>query len=128
MDSDKDVVTAFLEHGTVDRTLERLLPEQLDRVTDLILVADDERKYVDVNQAAVKALGRPKEAIVGQSIDEFFSEADEQPIPDAWQKFIAAGDRYGTCKLRGTVGAIFVYRSRANVRPGLHVAVLRRIK
>ena len=97
-------------------------------MTDLILVADDERKYVDVNRAAVKALGRPEEAIVGQSIDDFFSEADEEPMPDAWQKFIAAGDRYGTCKLRGTIGSIFVYRSRANVRSGLHVAVLRRIK
>lgn len=69
-------MTGLLEHGIADRTPGRILPEPLDRVTDPILVADDERTYSDVNQAAVNALGRSKEAIIGRSIDEVFSEAD----------------------------------------------------
>jgi PAS domain-containing protein len=124
--SDDDVVTSFSEDSPLKPG--RLMPEQLDLVADPILVADNNRKYVDVNRAAVDALKQPRESIIGRSIDDFFGEADNQPIPDAWKKFLAAGDQYGTCKLRNADGAIFVYRSRANVRPGLHVCVLRRIK
>jgi PAS domain S-box-containing protein len=118
----------FLDDSKHDQKPARLLPEQLDHVPEPILIADNERKYVDVNQAAVKALGGTRETIIGRSIDDYFSQADDQPIPDFWRKFIAAGDLYGTCKLRQPPGSIFVYRCRANVRSGLHVGVLRRIK
>ena len=121
-----DVLSGFQDDDTSDGKPERILPEQLDRVPDPILVADDDRKYVDVNRAAVKILGGTRETIIGRSIDDFFSEADSQPIPDVWAKFIGTGDLFGTCKLRG--GSIFAYRSRANFKPGLHICVLRRIR
>ena len=88
-----DVLTALLGGDKSDRKRERFLPEQLDRVPDPILVADNDRKYVDVNRAAEKLLGGKRERIFGRSIDDFFSEADSQTIPDVWTKFIANGDR-----------------------------------
>jgi PAS domain S-box-containing protein len=125
--SDDDVVTGFLIDEP-DRKPGRLLPEQLDHVPDPILIVDNDRKYVDVNHAAVKALGGTRETIIGRSIGDYFSPADDQSIPDGWQKFIAGGDQHGTCKLREPPGSIFVYRSKVNFRPGLHISVLRRIK
>ena len=127
MDSD-DVVTEFLEHGTVDRRPGRLMPEQLDLVADPILIVDNDRKYVDVNQAAAKLLGRTRETIIGRSIGDHFSRADDQPILDGWQKFIAGGEQCGTVKLKDSPGSIFAYRSKANFKPGLHISVLRRIQ
>jgi PAS domain S-box-containing protein len=126
--SDEDVLTGFLDDSKPYRRPGRLLPEQLDHVPDPILIADNDRRYIDVNQAAVKALGGTRETIIGRTIDEYFSQADDQAIPDAWQKFISAADQYGTCKLRKPPGSIFMYRSKANFQPGLHISVLRRIK
>jgi PAS domain S-box-containing protein len=103
----------------------RILLEAADAAADIILVADDERRYVDLNQAAVDALGLPREAISGRPIDDFFVEAKNQPIPLAWQQFIAHAEQYGVYKLRNREDVLFEYRAGANVVPGLHVSGLR---
>ena len=103
----------------------RILLEAADAAADIILVADDERRYVDLNQAAADVLGLPREAVIGRSIDDFFSEARAQPVPLAWQRFLTDSEQHGVCKLRNREGAFFEYRARANFVPGLHVSVLR---
>jgi PAS domain-containing protein len=113
-----------LAAGNVSDTPGRILMEAADAAADIILVADDDRKYVDLNQAAAKALGLPKRDIIGRSIDDFFSEAKEEMIPSAWRAFIADGEQTGLCRLRHQ-DRLFEYRARANFVPGLHVSVLR---
>ena len=122
-----NVVTGFLDDRKPDRKPARLLPEQLDHVPDPILIVDNDRKFVDVNQAAEKVLGGTRETIIGRSIGDYFSRADDQSITDGWQRFIAGGEQYGMCKLRKPLGSIFVYSSKTNFKPGLHISVLRRI-
>lgn len=103
----------------------RVLLEAADAADDIILVANDERKYVDMNQAAEKAFGLPRAEIIGQPIDAFFSDAHSEPVPEAWSHFVADGEQFGTCRLRNRPELEFEYRARANFVPGLHVSVLR---
>jgi PAS domain-containing protein len=103
----------------------RILLEAADAAADIIFVADDERRYVDMNQAAADALGLPREAVIGRSIDDFFSEARAQPVPLASERFLSDSEQHGICKLRNREDALFEYRAKANFVPGLHVSVLR---
>jgi PAS domain-containing protein len=93
---------------------------------DAILVADDHRRFVDVNEAAASILGLPRNEIVGRSIDEFFSLSPDEPIPAAWDRFVAEGVQCGLCELK-TPGRRrrFEYRAKANFASGLHLSVLR---
>lgn len=94
---------------------------------DVILVADDERRFVDVNEAAAALLGLPRREIVGRRIDEFFSEARGDAIPPAWDLFLAEGEQCGICELitGGTQLRRFEYRAKANFAAGLHLSILR---
>jgi PAS domain-containing protein len=96
---------------------------------DVIMVADDSRRFVDVNEAAAQALGLPREEIIGRRVDEFFSEARGESIPAAWADFMADGVQAGVCKM-SVPGKLrrFAYRAKANFAPGFHLSVLREVE
>jgi PAS domain-containing protein len=92
---------------------------------DVILVADDNRRFVDVNEAAASALGLPRDEIVGRRIDEFFT-LREETIPTAWARFVTEGVQCGFCELKAPGRRRrFEYRAKANFAAGLHLGVLR---
>jgi PAS domain-containing protein len=93
---------------------------------DGILVADDQRRFVDVNEAAASVLGLPRNEIVGRRIDEFFSEARGESVPAAWNSFVSEGVQCGICELEAP-GRLrrFEYRAKANFVPGFHLSILR---
>jgi PAS domain-containing protein len=95
---------------------------------DAILVADDERRYVEVNEAAAEALGLPRREIVGRRVEEFFSGPQGQTIPAAWDRFVAEGIKRGICETAAPGQRKFEYRAKANFEPGLHLAVLREVE
>ena len=103
----------------------RILLEAANAALDVILVADDERRYVDFNRAASEALGLTREAIIGHRIEEFFFEPGGEPIHATWSRLLADGEQFGVRELRGGSGTTFEYRAKANFVPGLHVSVLR---
>jgi PAS domain-containing protein len=93
---------------------------------DLILVANDDRRYVDVNDAAAAVMGLSRQEIVGRRVEEFFPGVRGE---NAWANFIAEGVHSGICEL--TVGGTlrrFEYRAKANFSPGLHLGILREVK
>lgn len=94
---------------------------------DMIVVTDDSRRFVDVNDAAASIIGLPRGEIVGRSIDEFFS-LSEETIPAAWARFVSEGVQSGYCELKAPGGLRrFEYRARANFAAGLHLSVLREL-
>jgi PAS domain-containing protein len=95
---------------------------------DVILVVDDDRRYIDVNEAAAQALGLPREEIIGRRMDEFFLEACGEPIPAAWASFVADGVQAGVCELIAPSRRRFAYRAKANFAPGFHLSVLREVE
>jgi len=95
---------------------------------DVILVADDDRRFVDVNDAAADALGLRRSEVVGRRIDEFFATADGGTIPEAWNDFVAEGVKRGICEMNAAGRQRrFESRARANFAPGLHMSVLREV-
>jgi PAS domain-containing protein len=95
---------------------------------DIIMVANDDHRYVDVNEAGAAALGLPRHEIVGRRLEDFFPEVRGEPFPLAWAAFMQEGVQYGTCVL-DTEGQRrrFMYRAKANFAPGLHLGILREV-
>ena len=109
-----------------DAASDDLLGKAAAAALDIILVADDERRFVDVNEAAAEMLGLPRSELVGRRSEEFFSEARGQKIHSAWDDFVAEGVQSGICELRcNGEKRRFEYRAKANFAPGLHLSVLR---
>ena len=96
---------------------------------DVILVANADRRFVDLNAAAAVAFKMPRNEVVGRRVDEFFSEIRGQTVTDAWSGFIAAGVQCGICELVTPDGPRrFAYRAKSNFAPGLQLGVLRSTK
>jgi len=95
---------------------------------DVILVADDNRRYVDVNEAAAQVLGLPREEIIGRCVDDFFGQARGESVPEAWEAFIGDGVQAGICELIAPPRRRFAYRAKANFAPGFHLSILREVE
>ncbi len=117
-----DGASAAAMHEFASNTLLEIASE----TTEIILIADHERRYVEVSQAASATLALPRESIVGRKIEDFFAEAIGESISAAWSRFVADGEQTGICRLLDGSGALFEYKARV-IAPGLHVSVLRPI-
>jgi PAS domain-containing protein len=96
---------------------------------DVIVVTDDQRRFVDLNEAAEAAFQLPRSEIIGRKLDDFFLAVRGLTMPEAWAGFIAEGVQSGICELIAPgVPRRFEYRAKANFAPGLHLAVLREIR
>jgi PAS domain-containing protein len=127
------------EHRCIDLQLARLSPPDVSgsphvlamaalAALDVILVANDHRQYVDVNEAAAAVIGLPRSEIIGRRVDEFFSEVLGETVPTAWAGFVADGVQCGFCELKAPgKRRRFEYRAKANFAPGLHLSVLREV-
>ncbi len=109
------------------RRRERILEAAADAAMDVILIVDDERRFVDLNHAATDVLGLRREEIIGRRIEDFFSEAQGRPVPAAWSTFVVEGEQRGVCRLRSRSRKTFEYRAKAHFRRGLHLSILREI-
>jgi PAS domain S-box-containing protein len=121
--------TAGPAETRLGRPRERLLEAAADAALDIVLIADDQRRFVDLNRAAAEVLGLPREKIIGRRIEDFFSEAQGKAVPAAWSAFMVEGEQAGFCQLRSAGAARnFEYRAKAHFKTGFHVSVLREIR
>jgi signal transduction histidine kinase len=98
-----------------------------DELLDAVLIADDDRRFVDGNSAACALLGVPLHAIVGKRSEDFAAPVPGYDALAAWARFIARGHDAGEFPLLRPDGSRLVveYRARAHIAPGAHVFVLR---
>jgi PAS domain S-box-containing protein len=89
------------------------------------LMIDDDRRYVDVNDAACRFLGMTREEIIGRRFDEFLVPEVRETVEEAWAGYLAAGRHAGFFKLVLPDGSVreTMYSSIANVTPGRHLTV-----
>src|SRR5262245_18204209 len=88
-----------LDRMDIARTAsERALAEREERLRDLIqqasdgvLIADLQGRYTEVNDAACRMLGHPREEIVGRTIGDFLV-SDERPRVEAAKAALLRGD------------------------------------
>ncbi len=55
-------------------------PKIIEHVSDAVFVKDRSRKYIFVNTAAAKMIGKPKSKIIGKTAEQVFSKADAEKI------------------------------------------------
>ncbi|MFL5312411.1 MAG: ATP-binding protein [Myxococcales bacterium] len=96
-----------------------------DSALDAMLIADDERRYVEVNPAACELFGMAAEQLRGRRIDEF---SDAQfDVEVAWLAFLENGALEGEFPLRRPDGTVRIvdFRARAHIAPHRHLSILR---
>jgi PAS domain S-box-containing protein len=97
-----------------------------DEMSDAVLVADDERRYVDANAAACALLGRSREQLLSLKVEDVMPATGN--IDELWRAFLATGSQSGEFVLSlGDKRVVIDYRARARVAPNRHISVLRDI-
>lgn len=100
-----------------------------EHALDAMLVADDERRYVDANPAACSLLGLPYAELVSRRLDDFVPPEARSSLDAAWSEFLESGVQDGQFELLAADGSLLKleFRAKAHVLPGLHLSVLRDI-
>ena len=90
-----------------------------------MLVADQQRRIVDVNPMACEVVGAPRESVLGRRIDDFTASDTGFDVERFWEHVLAEGRLNGTYPARRLDGEVrpIVYAATANVVPGLHMSV-----
>jgi PAS domain S-box-containing protein len=86
---------------------------------------DDERRYVDANQAACSFLGLPRDQVIGRRFDDFLAPDIRETVEQNWLEFLDLGRHAGFFSLQMPDGSVrkTMYSSIANVTPGRHLTV-----
>ena len=94
-----------------------------DAAGDAVMLADDDRRYVDVNPAACELLGISRAELIGRRIDDFFIDDSA----GAWSDFREDGAHRGRGRVRRAGGELrhVEWNATADVVPGLHMSILR---
>jgi len=92
-----------------------------------ILIADNDRKYLEASVGAGKLFGLPREKIIGRSLDDFAAPAIKPVIPERWQALLREGEQSGTLEILSADGTPreVEYTAKTNVLPVRHLLVLR---
>ena len=91
-----------------------------------VLVADDEGRYVAVNDRACRLLHLDRATLLRKSVWDLTPEVHAEVGRQMWRDFIQSGEQYGRYQLRCGDGKVrdFDFMARAKVAPGLHVSIL----
>jgi len=124
MASQPQVASWLAENGP--KELELLFRAIVFHPSTPILIADDERRYLDASVGASKLLGVPREKIIGRSLDDFAAPEVKPEISDRWRAFLETGEQEGTLKLVGADGGPrdVEYTAKGHVLPVRHLLVL----
>jgi PAS domain S-box-containing protein len=90
-----------------------------------MLIADDQRRYVQANRAACLLLRLSHEAVLQRTIDDLTPPEHRGEIPQLWQSFMQEGTQSGTFELLMPDGPrMWIdYSATANVEPGRHLSI-----
>jgi PAS domain S-box-containing protein len=74
---------------------ERLFWLVFRRSSNGILLVDDERRIVEVNEPALRLVGRTREELIGTSIVEVIDPSERAESARQWQAFLRSGEYRG---------------------------------
>ena len=91
-----------------------------------MLIADDQRRYVDANRAACLFLRCTREEVLRRSIDDLTPPEAHADTAALWDAFLRDGLQSGTFELLMPDGPRLRvdYSATANIEPGRHLSVL----
>jgi signal transduction histidine kinase/PAS domain-containing protein len=99
-----------------------------ERLPEAVLVADGERRFVEVNDAALALLGVARTDLIERRIDELVNPEALEALQANWDDLLARGSQDGEILLYlpGHRRLRVNYRGAAHAEPGRHVFVIRR--
>jgi PAS domain S-box-containing protein len=120
-------VTELVEAERRNRTQAAGLRAAFETALDPILIADAERRYVNINQAACTLLGYSREQLLGMRVEDLLPEEGRGDIAASWESFVDAGRQRGEMELVKADGsrAVVEFSATANFVPGRHLSLLR---
>jgi len=91
-----------------------------------MLIADDERRYVDANPAACLFLRCARDEVLRHSIDDLTPPESRTETAALWDAFLREGTQSGTFELMMPDGprVLVDYSATANIEPGRHLSIL----
>jgi len=97
---------------------------------EAMVLVDDGRRYVYVNDGAADILGAPPEVVVGRRLDDFTPPNRLSRVEPYWTALRQGGALEGRGPVRrydGSQGMV-EFRARWSLAPSLHLIVLREIR
>lgn len=100
-----------------------------DKARDIILVADNDGNFIEVNDTACKKLGYSRKEFLELNVRDITHEVVKKGTQKKWEDFIESGVDEGEYILQTNSGDFLHthYRAIANIRPGNHLSILRDI-
>src|SRR4051812_28056431 len=99
--------------------------QALERTRNPVLVADDDRCYVDANDAAVRMFGLPRSELLVRRVDDLYVPDGGPSVDELWSTFLERGGLTGFGRFRVAGGREVVLRfgAVARVAPGRHLSI-----
>jgi len=100
-----------------------------DKALDIILVANDQGQFKQVNDTACQKLGYEKEELLEMGVQDITYEPMKSYTNKKWGDFLRTGTDKGEYLLETKDGLVLPteYRAVANIQPGQHLSILRDI-
>jgi PAS domain S-box-containing protein len=109
------------------RERESTLAAFFEAAADPMLIVDDERRYTDVNAAAVDTLGYTRDELLTMRIDDLLPPEDRPLVEASWHAFLTVRTVRASGRLLCADGSYRAgdFHSRAEFTPGRHLTVWR---
>ncbi|GAC1333341.1 MAG: hypothetical protein NVSMB17_13670 [Candidatus Dormibacteria bacterium] len=110
-----------------DPTLRDLSGRAIDDLDEAVLVTDDKGSYVAVSNRALELLGYQREELLGCYIWDIAADVEAPTVQEEFEAFKGHGAQTGDFALKTRTGALITinYEAYAQVRPGLHMSILK---
>jgi two-component system cell cycle sensor histidine kinase/response regulator CckA len=117
-------VVSHVQDITAQREANLLFAATFEQSVVPMIVADDERKLVDLNDAAAELLGVSHEEATALRLDDLLID---EPVAELWNGFMRDGTWEAEASLQRPDGGErrIEFVATADVRPGRHIAVVR---
>jgi PAS domain S-box-containing protein len=105
---------------------------RLDRFSGLfhrsllpMVILDDERRFVDANDAASKLLGLPREELITLRADDLTPPEDQGRLERIWEELMTQGVHAGSYEVLVADGTRLAieYSATAKLAPGRHLSI-----
>ena len=95
------------------------------RTANPMLLANDDRRYVDGNDAALKLLGVSVDELRRMRIDDITADEMRPQVPEMWRDFMARGAMTGSYRVQCPDGrrVDVEFSATANVAPGVNLSI-----
>lgn len=89
-----------------------------------MVIVDDRRRYLAVNDAASRIFGLPSDQVLGRRIDDFTAPELLSVLPVMWAEFLKAGTLAGPFEFQVRSRRVKLdFTATANIAPGRHLGL-----